>query len=437
MLVFISDLHFEDGSAGTHNINFHAFKGFTEDLIQLSEDAKEVQIILLGDIFDLNRSATWFEAGMTKPWSTEDLFSPEVGRSAGKILSKIINGNRQSLDIIKSWTNGALGNKKVEIIFIPGNHDRLVNCFPHLRARIRKIFNMSDSDAEFDHVFKNQECKVFAFHGHEYDPTNFGTDFKHGIHFDDQDMYQRIPMGDVISAEFGAQLYYLAKMMQNQQHIPDSPEFTMFLEHISEIDNVRPSSAVFDWLYYQLKNEKSYADFFKMVIDQVVHNILGLDYVQKWLDLNKEYGALYKLADGIETLYNILAKKDKNITGDIVEWYFSHLYGKLGSGEHHNETIRDQVSSTLIPIWGDYDYFIAGHTHKHILMPIRVMNDGREKVYINTGTWRKNVLKCYQPGYHIVNQLTSLCFYSPDENHDKKRNQIYEIWNGTLKEEAN
>ena len=36
MLVFISDLHFADGTAGEHNINPRAFKYFFNDLIGLA-----------------------------------------------------------------------------------------------------------------------------------------------------------------------------------------------------------------------------------------------------------------------------------------------------------------------------------------------------------------------------------------------------------------
>ena len=61
MLVFISDLHFVDGSAGTHNIKPKAFDYFFEDLNEIIADPtnnaiKEVKIVFLGDIFDLLRT---------------------------------------------------------------------------------------------------------------------------------------------------------------------------------------------------------------------------------------------------------------------------------------------------------------------------------------------------------------------------------------------
>lgn len=437
MLVFISDLHFEDGSAGDHNINYRAFQGFTQDLRKLSKDAKEIHIILLGDIFDLNRSAKWFEPGMVKPWCRKDPFAPEVGESADKIMDEIIAKNGNSLKVIRNWTDGAFKDKNVDLIFIPGNHDRLVNCFPSLRRRIRTELNIPGEDAPFEHVYRSAECRVMAFHGHEFDPTNFSMDYKHGINFDDPSIYQSIPLGDVISAEFGAQLYYQAvELQKTDPNVQDNAEFQEFLQHISDIDNVRPSYAVFDWIYYQLQHEGKYAEFFEKVIDTVIDNILSLDYFKAWLDKHKEFKILDSVVEGAESLYNLFAHKKINLAGRFLEWYFENLYGKTGSPDHLNETIREQVSSTLIPSLADYDYFVAGHTHSYSLMPIRVMNNGKEKVYINSGTWRKNVLKCYKKGYHVVNQLTSLCFYSPSENSGDDSRQIYEIWNGTLKESS-
>ncbi len=100
MLVFLSDLHFEDATAGKHNINSKAFEGFTDDLKKLSKNAKHIHIVLLGDIFDLNRTTAWFEKGAAKPWTSDDLSNPEVGVVAEKILENIIDKNKDSLSIL-------------------------------------------------------------------------------------------------------------------------------------------------------------------------------------------------------------------------------------------------------------------------------------------------------------------------------------------------
>jgi UDP-2,3-diacylglucosamine pyrophosphatase LpxH len=63
MIVFISDLHFVDETAGQHNLSAEAFiKFFKSVKVHLENTkAKEVKIVFLGDIFDLLRTEEWFK----------------------------------------------------------------------------------------------------------------------------------------------------------------------------------------------------------------------------------------------------------------------------------------------------------------------------------------------------------------------------------------
>ena len=63
MLVFVSDLHFVDGTAGEHNVPTAAFEIFLEDiswaanrLIDDGRNVEEIKIVFLGDICDLLRT---------------------------------------------------------------------------------------------------------------------------------------------------------------------------------------------------------------------------------------------------------------------------------------------------------------------------------------------------------------------------------------------
>jgi len=69
MLVFISDIHLTDGTSG-ETINPGAFEKFVlylEDMADTAQ-AKELEIVLLGDIFDIIRSDYWLRSGI-RPWS--------------------------------------------------------------------------------------------------------------------------------------------------------------------------------------------------------------------------------------------------------------------------------------------------------------------------------------------------------------------------------
>jgi UDP-2,3-diacylglucosamine pyrophosphatase LpxH len=105
MLVFISDLHFRDKKS--RSIPPIALERFLKyDLNTLIDDAKAEELILvfLGDIFDLNRSETWFkDARGLRPWSNyQDLLGKDRGYNdtplrdiATQILKDIFTANAE------------------------------------------------------------------------------------------------------------------------------------------------------------------------------------------------------------------------------------------------------------------------------------------------------------------------------------------------------
>jgi UDP-2,3-diacylglucosamine pyrophosphatase LpxH len=92
MLVFISDLHFVDGTAGEHNLSPQAFEYFFEDLVSIagkpSNKIKEIKIVLLGDIFDLLRTEKWFLFDENqRPWGNDE---GEIEKHAQEILNDLL-----------------------------------------------------------------------------------------------------------------------------------------------------------------------------------------------------------------------------------------------------------------------------------------------------------------------------------------------------------
>ena len=239
MLVFISDLHFVDGSAGEHNIPYRAFEYFFDDLAVITQQAKrkakqlkekgkfdEVKLVLLGDIFDLLRTEAWFDGinEEQRPWGTKD-HQDEVGERALAILDavmchkNIIKGvdNARALESIQT---GLLDLKEqCELDFtpgleyIPGNHDRLVNKRKYGKLRRRECLGLEAADPEkqFFHYFYDPAYGVLARHGHEFDKYNY----EGSSAFNYQD-YQRVPIGDPITTELIVRLpYELANQLKN------------------------------------------------------------------------------------------------------------------------------------------------------------------------------------------------------------------------------
>ena len=129
MLVIISDLHLTDGTSG-ETISAGAFRIFRNRLSDMAYDAswrdeehyeplKVMDLILLGDIFDLIRSTKWVadEEGVpsyVRPWDdyTHQPFIDKVQEISRAILAK----NASSLAVLRSLKEGA--------VTIPPAHER-------------------------------------------------------------------------------------------------------------------------------------------------------------------------------------------------------------------------------------------------------------------------------------------------------------------------
>ena len=137
MLVFISDLHFVDETAGKHNLPSSAFEKFFTAIKAHADKAKakELKIVLLGDIFDLLRTEEWFEEDVKdRPWGEN---TDKMRNRAMAILSKIEEKNSDTFKLFEPHAIRKLfGNIKVETVYIPGNHDRLCWMIDDLKKRL-------------------------------------------------------------------------------------------------------------------------------------------------------------------------------------------------------------------------------------------------------------------------------------------------------------
>jgi UDP-2,3-diacylglucosamine pyrophosphatase LpxH len=153
MLVIFSDVHLTDGSSGT-TIDPRAFKKFGNILSDIIGDdptkakIKEIEVVLLGDIFDVIRSNLWVrkennkQDQLIRPWSMpEDKDSEDWDRKryTNEIVQAIINNPRniQAMgylkDCQKKW---AKKDVKVDFTYLIGNHDWLINQYEKTRFDI-------------------------------------------------------------------------------------------------------------------------------------------------------------------------------------------------------------------------------------------------------------------------------------------------------------
>lgn len=431
MLVLISDLHFTDGTAGKHNVPTDAFRiffgniaGTAKRLRRKGGKIREIRIVFLGDIFDLLRTESWFEYPVNeRPWGDN---TEKIEKNARTILDGIINENQDTFNLLGGDLKKECGLPfDPERIYIPGNHDRLCDRYDTLRDKVCDCLNISKRGSlPFQHYLENVDYGVFARHGHEYDQFNYegGTSYGH------QD-YMRVPIGDPITTELVSRLPYVLKEKVNG--LPLTPEEKeKLIGNFQDIDNVRPLSAVIEWLLYQVKRDLNLKEMIEDTVDEVIEAFNSLEFVQGWYRHHDKWTDWWDEADQIQS----------------VLWLYEHFrafpshkllayLAKIKKQVTKRDDLLEAASNEYPHLDSRIHYVVYGHTHEPQQVPIKVVETQRgrnEHFYLNTGTWRARHQKAKQGlGFMSFKTMTYVTFYKKEERGTDFPS--FETWTGTLK----
>ncbi|MGB1250490.1 MAG: hypothetical protein ACPG8W_07760, partial [Candidatus Promineifilaceae bacterium] len=318
MLVIISDLHLTDGTTGT-TIGNSAFTEFVNRLGEMAVDAswrdnsaehkrdpknprklykpiESLDLLLMGDIFDIIRSILWTENGCTiRPWPDKQnpTWEADLAEKVEGIVDAILLHNHVALGTLRSLTPACEpcqfapthvdvhGHKErinythrrpllippvgkngypdydaeplplwVNIHYMAGNHDWFFvkegAAYDRIRAKVVETFGLAHPYTEpfpWDvsrekHTALTQtllDHKVFARHGDIYDAFNY-----------DMDANKRTvtSLGDALVIE-------LINRFPREVELHLSQRASMqptFVDGLKEIANVRPLEALPAWL---------------------------------------------------------------------------------------------------------------------------------------------------------------------------------------------
>jgi UDP-2,3-diacylglucosamine pyrophosphatase LpxH len=429
MLIFVSDLHFVDGSAGEHNVPTDAFTIFFQDIAGLCKwharkgrQIDTIKLIFLGDIFDLLRTEEWFKIQEEdRPWGKNE---PEIGKNAAAIFDGILEENKATFDLLSGDLKADFGLPVEPIrVYVPGNHDRLCNKYGSLRKKVRGCLGIStDLDSRFEHYFLDVDHGVFARHGHEFDKFNY----EGSISYTHED-YMRMPIGDPITTELIARFPYTVMANQQVASLPKDTQQTL-KRNLQDIENVRPFSATIDWLLYQVKTNMALKRVIEDSIDQVVKVFNSLAFVQKWYDHHDRWTDWWDEADKIQAVLFLLEKFKVFPSEKLLP--LVDKVKRSGKDEH-----LEAAANEYAHLDNRIRYVVYGHTHEPKQKALRVTRGPAgisEQVYLNTGTWRTRYHKCTK-GLDFIGwkNLTHVIFYTAAERGGKAPS--FETWTGTLK----
>ncbi|MBE2219954.1 MAG: hypothetical protein IAF02_00350 [Anaerolineae bacterium] len=474
MLVVISDLHFVDGTSGNHNLPSKAFEQvFLSNIVGLAQKNKatELKLLLLGDIPDLIRSAQWFEEKLDdRLWGKKGLSDipnprpnsrteqrcldilgrfPASGQKKDVPTDSILYQNWETFHFFRNFHKHLQKTAKeeyqiadyaipVELIYVVGNHDRPLNLYPSLRDELQKQLGLTvspetvDGDVNGDWWYKlaytNEAYGVFARHGHQFDVYNYNgsTNYTREDHL-------QVPIGDVIATEIAVNLAVTLASMRDKY-----PEITNELvEAMQDADNVRPIGRLIEWFYSKIKEQdnKRIRKALDKTIDQVAKDFFEIDFVKKWSNPNTHVDELIRAAantpfrqiidfmvdhtDASNLIQLLLPIAERTMQGDDLD---AHTVGA------YHETIWREPDSAI-------RYILYGHTHEPLLKPLDSI-DGRDVIYLNTGTWRERLRRTISldktANFVGIKQLTYLVFYNEfEDKKNKEQGTIgFDTWTG-------
>ena len=430
MLVFISDLHFVDETAGKHNIPTSAFEKFLTN-VKVHADkakAKELKIVFLGDIFDIIRTEEWFkEEEVDRPWGNN---TDKMWERAKAILGKIEEKNRDTFKLFEpAAIRKRFANIEAETVYIPGNHDRLCWLIDDLKRKVIELLGLqSNSPENFQHHFSSTKYGVYALHGHCFDEFNYegGPDRTHKD-------YTLVPIGDPITTELIAKLPY--KLMKNvEARIHLGPKEKENLKRsFQEIENVRPFSATLKWLLYQVRANRDLKEIIEDTVHELVQEFQELAFVKKWYDRHDRWYNPFDTADKIQGVLYFLEKFKVFSMGKLLD-----IANKIAALFGEDELVKGaaKLFSTLD---SRIQHIVMGHTHDPLSKALAFSREGgklHEHVYLNSGTWRKRYHECRDgSGFIGWKDMTYVMFYTPEEKPNQHALPVFESWSGSLKRE--
>lgn len=421
MIALLSDIHFCDASAQIGNVAAPAFETVLHEIyIRARRIARgrdrpvRLDIVLLGDIFDLLRTERWLEDASgapvplaERPWATaaalgEGPISPLVAARARGILEDAIAANSDSLATLRGERRLPPEGVQVRRIYIPGNHDRLYLHDAALRARVLGALGAVDgaglsAEGIFLHRLQMPEYGLLARHGHEWDFWNF-PNFRalaRPSEYLDSD-YLPTPIGDAVTAELAVRLPHELKrrLLADKAFAPE--EAAGVHDMMKRIEDVRPLMSAFHWAFYETQRLRRRMDpvqaraldrAFNDTLHTIASEFRQLEFYRAWADWCRD-----PLHLGLSTFLRLILVAMENL-GDRLggaAMQFDRLLARYDPRDAARVGARRESLDAVST--GGTRLVVYGHTHAPTQIALRA-GETTEDVYLNTGTYRPGVFR--------------------------------------------
>ncbi len=464
MLVVLSDLHFVEEKSYyvegvkkpitfSHNLSARQFRRLA---IRLADEVKQngvdhLDIVLAGDIFDLHRTAMWFTDNPTgeRPYlpAAPDAVNDKLEALLLRIIEEIASNPKvsESLAQFRLWADGRYqdGNGNEQAFTVPvtlhhilGNHDRMGNATPAIRASIRRHLGLPNSSKPFERVLIFEREQTLVRHGQEYDKYNFAHDYSESdqyipTHLPDS-QYADPAFGDFVTIDIASRLPYEFMQYHGETAVANNRLLRHLYLRLLEFDDLRPMSAMFNYFMHMPDvwfEEEEMWDAITPVLIRMLEALHDDPFLHHWL---KVYDKRWQL-DVIDLVQTFLKLKGWRKTG-LPMGAIEAISDKALASMHNTLGVETYAMREEGVKNGRFRFIVAGHTHNPQVSLIAHTSVG-EQYYIDTGTWRHRILVTPNfKGFGRVKAITYVTIYGDSENLAKSiiplRAASFDYWSG-------
>lgn len=398
MLVVLSDLHLSDLKSTQigprqfyRNLPPDIYRSYFHELNQIiiANNDEHLDFVLAGDILEISRSSLWLK-GENRPYIDNDDVLP--GSEVEKIILDIIENIAQeervkgTLDLFRQIQDNF--DVEVNLHYILGNHDRLVNATPEVRTKVRELLGLELSNTLIPQhlVFEDYRGQPFCLvrHGHEYDPTNFSLNLQALDQIPTeipQSAYGKASLGDIITIEYGASLPWLFEEIYGKEAILNQDALLAMWQRLNEFDDVRPTSAWSAYLFSTpgISREKAW-ELLEPCFIEIINNLRDIEHFSKTLRDSEAVSEVVRIA--LMSLLKLGVFKK-----GIPYWLVNTMMYSISSAKFESQVKWAKKEALIQDKTSGCQCVISGHTHFAEVSLISA-SENTQRYYINTGTWR-------------------------------------------------
>jgi UDP-2,3-diacylglucosamine pyrophosphatase LpxH len=445
VLLILSDLHLTDETTAS-NVNPEAFElmaSFVADTA-VRRGAREIRVVLLGDILDLVRSDYWLTEcpQVERPWygtldpRTAMNQHPALESHYGRVLSLMLSsGAAQKLGEALRQLQQVAGERNLpfEVVYVLGNHDRALVNFPRLQDAVRKAF---PGPFRITHSIESPEYSVLARHGHEWDQHCHGWQFRSKVLVPDENIdrfspqaYEVMAIGEVVTAELMGGLIHAAR------EFGAGPDL---LTELKDVNNLRPMTAVFGWLdWLGTARGGSDQEILYRALRQALDGVLESSFAREWDRLTTDLLLTGDLVDRLQQVKGMVLGGNFRAFRHRVD-AIEKLLDVAGLFQKEKDHLMEGAKEEPVfegPIRDDgIQYVVYGHTHRARNDYLAGRPDGRVRMYVNTGTYLPLIARAEDgSSFGRSLQMTMIYFFKADEDVANKRQETasVDLWHGT------